>query len=420
MDVFNILALLITLAAGFAWLNHRFLRLPTTIGVMVIALVFSLAMIGAVRTGLGDPEWFAWFREVEFGPTLLEGMLGFLLFAGALHVDLDDLASQKWVVGFLATFGVLISTAAVGLASFGLFHALGLAVPLPFCLLFGALVSPTDPIAVLSILKQAGVPESLETKITGESLFNDGVGLVVFLVLLATVTGDPGHGLGDAAELFAREVVGGLVLGIVLGGATFRLLATVDEYQVEVLLTLGLATGGYALAHALHVSGPLAMVAAGLLIGNPGRRLAMSERTRTSLDTFWELVDEVLNAVLFVMIGLEVLVLPFTPERLGAGLLVIPLVLSARFAAVGLGVGLLRRFRRFSPHAVKIMTWGGLRGGISIALALSLPAGAERDVLVPVTYTVVAFSIGVQGLTVGPLVRRLGSVRAATAPRGIA
>jgi len=412
MDLFNVAALLISFSALFAWLNQRTLRLPTTIGVMAIALLFSLGLLALGRFGLASPEWFAWFREVEFAPTLLDGMLGFLLFAGALHVDLGDLREQRWVVSFLATLGVLLSTLLIAVASWGLFGAIGLQLPWVWCLAFGALISPTDPIAVLAVLKQAGVPKSLETKIVGESLFNDGVGLVVFLVVVGAATTEGGFDPSAALGLLLQEAVGGVALGLVLGSLAYGMLRTVDSPQVEVLITLALVTGGYALAHALHTSGPLAMVAAGLLIGNHGRRFAMSDATRDNLDTFWELVDEILNAVLFVMIGFELLLLDFTPARLVAGLLAIPLVLGARTIAVGAGVSLLRIRRTFSPHAVKIMAWGGLRGGISVALALQVPAGPEREVIVSITYTVVAFSILVQGLSLGPFVRRLYRNRA--------
>ncbi len=407
MELFNVAALLVSFSALFAWLNHHTLRLPTTIGVMAIALVFSLGVLFLGRVGLGSDEWFAWFEAVEFAPALLEGMLGFLLFAGALHVDLGDLREQRWVVTFLATLGVLLSTVLIGAAAWWLFGAIGLALPWVACLLFGALISPTDPIAVLAVLKQAGVPKSLETKIAGESLFNDGVGVVVFLVVLGAAADGGGFDPGAALGLLLKEAVGGVALGLVLGSLAFAMLRSVDSPQLEVLISLALVTGGYALAHALHTSGPLAMVAAGLLIGNHGRQFAMSDDTRQNLDVFWELVDEILNAVLFVMIGFEVLVLEYTPPRLVAGLLAIPLVLAVRALAVGTGVSLLRLRRSFSPHAVKIMCWGGIRGGISVALALQLPPGPERDVIVSITYTVVAFSILVQGLTVGPLVRRL-------------
>lgn len=407
MDLFNVAALLISFSAVFAWLNQRTLRLPTTIGVMAIALVFSLGLLLLGRLGLGSGEWFEWFREVEFAPALLDGMLGFLLFAGALHVDLGDLRQQRWVVTFLATFGVLFSTFLIAASSWWLFGAIGLQLPWMACLAFGALISPTDPIAVLAVLKQAGVPKSLETKIVGESLFNDGVGLVVFLVVVGAASGDGGFDASAALGLFLREAVGGVALGLVLGSVAYGMLRSIDNPQVEVLISLALVMGGYALAHALHTSGPLAMVAAGLLIGNHGRQFAMGDLTRDNLDMFWELLDEILNSVLFVMIGFELLLLDYTPARLVAGILAIPLVLAARTIAVGAGISLLRLRRSFSPHTVKIMAWGGLRGGISVALALQLPPGPERDVIVSVTYTVVAFSILVQGLTLGPLVRRL-------------
>jgi CPA1 family monovalent cation:H+ antiporter len=411
MDVFNVVALLIALTAFFAYLNHWTLRLPTTIGVMGFALFFSLVLIALGRLGLVGEAWTAWFETVDFGPTLLQGMLGFLLFAGALHVDLGDLLDQMGVVTFLATVGVVLSTAAVGGVVYLAFGALGFELPLLYCLLFGALISPTDPIAVLSILKGAGIPRSLEMKIAAESLFNDGVGVVVFLVILGAIAGGSEVTFSEIALLFLEEVVGGIVLGLVAGVIVYRMLRSIDDYQVEILLTLALVTGGYALATALHLSGPLAMVAAGLLIGNHGRRFAMSDRTREHLDTFWKLVDEMLNAVLFVMIGLEVLVLSFDLRLLTAGLLAVPLVLAVRFASVGLGVRLLRRRRSFSPHVVKIIAWSGIRGGISVALALSLPASPERTVILAVTYTVVAFSILVQGPSVAPLVRKLYRTR---------
>ena len=411
MQLFEIVALLITLAALFAYVNHRTIRLPTTIGVLLIAFAFSLALIGLDRAGLVGDDWMDWFREVEFAPALLQGMLGFLLFAGALHVDLGELLEQKWIVGLLATGGVLISTFLVGIATWLGADWVGLEIGLLYCLLFGALIAPTDPIAVLAVLKQAGVPPSVEMKIAGEALFNDGVGVVIFLVLLGTLGGAAGHGAelgaGSVLGLFVQEALGGILLGLVLGYVAYRMLSGVDNYQVELMVTLALVTGGYALASRLHLSGPLAMVAAGLLIGNPGRTFGMSARTREHLDTFWELVDEVLNAVLFLMIGLEVLVLTFTRGFLIAGLVGIPLVLGVRFLSVGLMVTLLRVRRSFSPHAVTMLTWGGLRGGISVALALSLPAGPERDLIVAATYVIVAFSILVQGLTIAPLARRL-------------
>ncbi len=406
MELLDIIALLLTLAAGFSYINHRFVRLPTTIGLMLIALLTSLGILALSKLGIAFPaEWArGLIDDIDFNLTLLHGMLSFLLFAGALHVNLDDLAQQKWVIAILASVGVLGSTFIIGGLGWWLLGLLGTPIPFIYCLLFGALISPTDPIAVLGILKSANVSKSLETKITGESLFNDGVGVVIFLVLLGIATSGDAT-VGEVALLFAEEAIGGLVFGLFVGWLAYRMLASVDNYQVEILITLALVMGGYTVAGALHVSGPIAIVVAGLFIGNHGRMFAMSNRTREHLDTFWELVDEILNAVLFVLIGLEVLALEFQNAWLSVGALMIPLVLFARFISVALPISLMRPVRRFSPHAIKIITWGGLRGGISVALALSLPSGAERDLIVAVTYVVVVFSIIVQGLSVGHLIR---------------
>lgn len=411
MKLFNILAALITISALFSYLNHRFVKLPTTIGVMAISLLGSLVIVllGSLGFGLED-QAMQLVQSIDFDETLLHGMLSFLLFAGALHVDVNRLASQKWIIGSLATVGTIASTFIVGLTSWFILKQLDLNVSMIYCLLFGALISPTDPIAVLGILKQAEVPESLETKICGESLFNDGIAVVVFLVLLEIAVG--GHAVTGEMVLwlFVKEAGGGILYGLVIGLVTYGMLKSVDNYQVEVLLTLALVAGGYALADRLHISGPLAMVVSGLLIGNHGRLLAMSERTREHLDTFWELMDEVLNVVLFVLIGLEVLVLTLDQSYLVAGMLMIPLLLAIRFVCVALPVKFLSMFRSFSPGVVKILTWGGLRGGISVAMALSLPAGPERDILLTMTYLVVVFSIIVQGLTVGRLVKAIKTI----------
>jgi CPA1 family monovalent cation:H+ antiporter len=334
-------------------------------------------------------------------------MLSFLLFAGALHVNLFDLARQKWVIATLATAGVLGATVLVGSSVFVLFWLLGLDVPFIYCLLFGALIAPTDPIAVLGILKSAGAPKSLEVKITGESLFNDGVAVVTFLVLSEIAFGGEQVTMSGVLELFAKEAMGGLLFGLAAGSIAYLMLRRVDNYQVEVLITLALAAGSYAAAEHLHISAPITVVVAGLLIGNHGRNGAMSQLTQQHLDNFWELVDEVLNAVLFVLIGLEILVLTLSAQYLLAGILTIPLVLLSRTVSAGLPIAFMRRFRSFSPGVVAILTWGGLRGGISVALALSLPAGETRDLLVTVTYCVVVFSILVQGLTLGPVVRAM-------------
>ncbi|MGD8525532.1 MAG: sodium:proton antiporter [Thioalkalispiraceae bacterium] len=405
MELLNAAAVLITLAAVFGFINARFFKLPTTIGIMLISLVCSLALIITEKLGLADVSSPArqLLQSIDFHETLMQGMLSFLLFAGALHVNLEDLARQKWVIVILATFGVITSTFLIGSLSWFVLDALGLTIPYIYALLFGALISPTDPIAVMGILKQAGVSKSLETKIVGESLFNDGVGVVVFLVLLGIASSGQTPTPASIGLLFAHEALGGMVFGLVTGWLAFWMLKNLNNYQVEILITLSLVMGGYALANAFHLSGPIAMVVAGLLIGNQGRSFAMSHATREHLDTFWELLDEILNAVLFVLMGLEVLILSFEQEYLLAALTIIPIVLLARFTSIGLPISVMRFFREFSPRVIEMMTWGGLRGGISIALALSLPLGGERDIIVAITYVIVVFSIFVQGLTVGSL-----------------
>lgn len=413
MDIFDTAAVLITLAALFSYVNYRFLRIPTTIGIMIISLVLSLGLLLLHALGWTELEQQAerLIGGIDFHETLMEGMLSFLLFAGALHVNLDDLRQQKWVVLSLATGGVVLSTFLVGGLAWLIFNGLGIEMPWLYCLLFGALISPTDPIAVMGILKTAGAAKSLEIKIAGESLFNDGIGVVVFLVILGLIQGSSEPTVQGIGLLLLQEAGGGIAFGLLIGLAAFFLLRSIDNYQVEVLLTLALVMGGYAAASAMHVSGPIAMVVAGLVIGNHGRVLAMSDTTREHLDDFWELMDEILNAVLFVLIGLEILLLSFRGEYLLAVFAVIPAVLLARYVSVGLPVLLMRRFRRFSPRVVEILTWGGLRGGISVALALSVPPSPERDAILTVTYAVVVFSIIVQGLTIGNLVRASREMR---------
>ncbi len=406
MGLFDAVGALFTLTALFAYVNYQYLKLPTPIGVMLAGLVFSLAL---VVVGGPAEDWARMLlTAMPLEQVLMQGMLAFLLFAGALHVNLSDLGRRWPSILILATLGVLISTFIVGTGIYYLAGWLGVELPYVYALLFGALISPTDPIAVLGLLKKAGVPKDLEVLITGESLFNDGVGVVVFAVILSLAGGHGAHasaGLTGVALFFAREALGGLVLGLVLGLIAFYLLRRTDDYSVEVLITLALVTGGYALAANLHTSGPLAMVVAGLLIGNHGRALAMSERTREHLDTFWEMTDEILNALLFVLIGLEILLIRYTPGYLELVALAVPLVLIARFVSVGLPIGALRLVRHFAEYTVRLMTWGGLRGGISVALALSLPAGPERDAILALTYGVVVFSVLVQGLTIGRVAR---------------
>ena len=413
MRTFDLIAILTVMAAVLSYINLKVLKLPAAIGLMALTLLFSVAVFvaGLFLPGV-EALVDALLVQFDFNEALLHGMLGFLLFAGALHVDLGDLARHRWPIAILATLGVLLSTVIVGGLTWGMLALIGLPMRFLDCLLFGALISPTDPIAVLGLLKRVGVPKSLEVQITGESLFNDGVGVVVFTGLLGVASGLHRPDLWHVALLFVQETVGGALFGLVVGLLVFLMLRSVDEYKVEILLSLALVAGGYALADAWHISGPIAMVVAGLMIGNHGRSFAMSATTNERLDQFWELIDEILNAVLFVLIGLEVLALKFTAKNLVAGLLAIPIVLAARLISVGLPIRLLRRRDGFEPFTVRILTWGGLRGGISVALALSVPkespgvAVPGRDVIVAITYVVVVFSIVAQGLTVGPLTRR--------------
>jgi CPA1 family monovalent cation:H+ antiporter len=377
------------------------------IGVTLAALVLSL---GLVLFGGADAVPWAdrLLASLDFDELVMHGMLSFLLFAGALFVDLDDLNRQRGPILLLATVGIVLSTFLVGAGTWLLLGWLGLDIPFLYALAFGALISPTDPIAVLAILKRVGVPEATETLITGESLFNDGVGVVVFGVLLSLLDGGA-HGeasIGAVALLFLQEAGGGLAFGAALGYAGYLLLSQIDDHTAEILITLAIVTGGYAAALAMHTSGPLAVVVAGLFIGNRGRLLAMSARTREHLDTFWELADELINALLFVLIGVEVLILRFSTLAVEAALLAIPLVLLVRLVAVSVPIGLFRLRRDFAPYTTRLLVWGGLRGGISIALALSLPAGPERDLILTMTYGVVVFAILVQGTTLGALAAR--------------
>ncbi len=406
--MFEIAAIFIVITALLAYLNKRFLGLPIAIGVMVAALLLSLALLGLDAAGIDfglRRQQESLLRSIDFSAVLMQGMLSMLLFAGALHVDLSRLRAYRWQVGVLAVGATLLSTALVGVATWLLFPWLGVELPLLYCLLFGALISPTDPIAVMGVLKTAGAPEDLELVIAGESLFNDGVGVVVFSLLLGVAVSGVVPTASDSVLLLLREAGGGLLFGAALGYLAFRLLKSIDSYQVEVLLTLAVVTGGYALASRLHVSGPLAMVVTGVIVGNGGRALAMSDLTRRYIDLFWELIDEILNAVLFVLIGMEVVLVSFSAGTLVAAAAAIALTLSARALTVGVPVALMKRPFRLPKGAGWVLTWGGLRGGISVALALSLPAGPQRDVILALTYCVVVFSILGQGLTLGRVIR---------------
>ena len=410
--MFEIAVVCLVITAVLAYVNHRFVGLPTTIGVMAIALLLSLGLIALDRMGFGALRDYeaAMLGSIDFSKLLMEGMLSLLLFAGALHIDLSQLRAYRWQVGLLAIAGTALSTAIVGLGLWWLLPMVGVALPLGYCLVFGALISPTDPIAVIGILKSAGAPKNVNLVVSGESLFNDGVGVVLFSLLLTVALKGEAPSVGEGALLLLHEAGGGLLLGAVLGAVLFVMLRSIDNYQVEVLLTLAGVLGGYELASVLHVSGPLAMVVAGLIIGNHGRAYAMSDTTRHHVDMFWELLDEILNAVLFVLLGLEIVLIAFTGQTLLAALVAIVVALLARLLAVGVPVAAFRGVFRLPAGAWKVLTWGGLRGGISVALALSLPAGPQRELLLSLTYAVVVFSILVQGLTIkGMIVRSLKS-----------
>jgi CPA1 family monovalent cation:H+ antiporter len=406
-------AAFICLTTLMTYVSYRFTNLPPAIGVMATALIFSLVLHGVTLAGYPvlEDQVGDMLRQMSFQSLLMDWMLSFLLFAGALHVKLDDLHSYKWPIGLLATVGVLLSTLMIAGMAYWMLGLFGWSVSFLYCLLFGALISPTDPIAVLGILRSAGAPKPLETTIVGESLFNDGTAVVLFTVLLTiALQGQAPSALG-IAELFATEALGGIALGLLLGYGVYLMMRSIDQYQVEVMLSLALVIGGSALAAGAHVSAPIAMVVAGLIIGNMGRRHGMSDQTRVYVDKFWELIDEMLNAFLFALMGLEILLLPFSWLNVVAGILMALLVLGARIVTIAPAIILLRRLPRsgegIPAGAIRILSWGGLRGGISVALALSLPVGPERDLLLSITYVIVLGSILIQGLTIGPLVKKI-------------
>ena len=411
MDYFSIATILIVLAAIFGYINVRFLKLPITIGLMIITLFFTLVVV--VLSYFDDTLLIRekeLISSIDFETVLLDIMLSYLLFAGALHTNFQQLKVQRWPVFVFATFGVLLSTFLVGVIMYFVLQLIGLEINFIYCLLFGALISPTDPIAVLGILKKAGAPKKLETKIVGESLFNDGVGVVIFLTIYQIAKGGGDISLGHVAEMFAVEVLGGIALGLILGWITFRMMKSIDDYDVEVIITLAAVMGGTMLAHILHMSAPLAMVACGLMVGNDTvRNSAMSEITETYVDKFWELVDVLLNTVLFVLIGMEILVLTFEGQYIVAGLLAVPIVLLSRYVSLFAPIKFFAKKLEFVPNTNLIMTWGGLRGGISIALALSLTTEMHRELFLVITYIIVVFSIIGQGLSVGPLIKRLAN-----------
>jgi CPA1 family monovalent cation:H+ antiporter len=409
MSIFNIISILTFLSAGFAFINTRFLKLPFTIGLMIIAIVFTIALniLGTFNPYIME-EANLLIESIDFETVLLDVMLSFLLFAGSLHTKLDALKTQKGPIALFATVGVIISTFLIGTMMYYLFLVFHYPIDYIYCLLFGALISPTDPIAVLGILKDADAPKNLETKIVGESLFNDGVGVVVFIVIFKIAQqGLDSMSVGDVGLLFIEEVIGGIVLGLVAGWVAFRLMKVIDNFETEVMITLALVMGISALAHYLHVSGPLAVVVAGIFIGNKSPEIAWSENTENYIDKFWELIDVLLNALLFVLIGLELLIITLSSTYIIFGLLAIPIALIARYVSLSGPVAIFQKRLDFIPKTNLIMAWGGIRGGISIALALSLEPQMERELFLTITYVIVVFSIIAQGLTIGPLVKRV-------------
>jgi CPA1 family monovalent cation:H+ antiporter len=409
MNISEILTITIVLAALFAYINNRFIKWPPTIGIMVLSLSTSILLVV-----LGKFNPFISKRaiqlasSIDFQDVLMNFMLSFLLFAGAIHIDGAKLKKERWPIILLSTLGILISTFIVGIMVWYLFGLFSQPIPFIYCLLFGSLISPTDPIAVLAILKEAQIPSSLEVKISGESLFNDGVAVVVFITIAETAR----SGIADisflsVSKLFLQEAVGGLLFGGLLGYAGYYALRSIDDYKVEVLITLAIVMGGYLVAGYLHVSGPLAMVVAGIITGNKVKDEALSDLSRDYLGKFWELIDEILNAILFFLMGLEMLIIKINTTVLIIGWIAVFIVMFARWVSVLFPIMLLRYKITFEKHVVAILTWGGLRGGLSVALALSLSPAMHRDEFVLITYIIVVFSILVQGLSIGAFTRRL-------------
>lgn len=412
IDILHLSAAILTCAAAFGWLNTISFKLPHAIAMLLFSLILSMGLIAVDRVSGGHIAEYlgSEVAKIQFNETLMIGMLSFLLFAGALHTNLEVLLTRKWPVLLMATFGVLLSTFIVGYVTHYMLAALDIALSLKWCLVFGALISPTDPVAVMAILKKVELPDTLEAMIGGESLFNDGMGVVVFIVMLTIATSSSDVvDYNQIASLFATEVIGGILVGLVCGWVAFLAMRKIDEYSVEVLISLALVTGVYSVCQLLHASGPLAVVVAGLLIGNHGMKYAMSEKTRQQLEDFWSMLDEILNSILFILIGLEALVLGFSMQLIVAAAVIVPVVLAARFTSVALSIKIISVRQHISKGAIQMLTWAGLRGGISVALALSLPQFEGRDTIVIMTYGLVICSILVQGLTIERLARRIES-----------
>jgi len=410
LSPFDAAAILIVLAAALGYFNHRVLKLPSTVGLTVMGTLASLLIVGfdrLVPSSTLAEQLGNFLNDVDFSTTLMEGMLSFLLFAGAMHVNWANMRKGRWPILVFSTVGVILSTVIVGFAFHGVTIVLGMTVPLLWCLVFGALISPTDPVSVMSVMKRAAMPDTLQATVAGESLFNDGIGVVVFTILIALATGTETFTWSFAIGHFVQEAVGGAILGLVVGWIGYKAMFTIDEYNIEAMISLAVVMGGYSLAMALHVSGPVAMAVAGLIIGNAGVAHAMSDTTRDYIIKFWALIDEILNAVLFLLIGLEVIALQFDNAYILAGLIAILIVLGARMISVGVPLLAMKKMIDMGPLAFPTLVWGGLRGGISVALALALPPGEIRSPLLVATYIVVIFAVVAQGGSIGKLIRNL-------------
>lgn len=409
METITIAYITLTIAIGFAYINHRFVKMQTTIALMTASLLIAMGLIvfGQLGFGLIERHIHDIVSQIDFHGLLMHGMLSFLLFAGALHIDLNHLLDHKWEIGVLATVGTIISTGIIAGLAYYLLHFLGVNIPFIYCLLFGALISPTDPIAVLATFKKLNAPKKLDAKVAGESLFNDGVGIVMFLSLYEIAFSGTDFTWAGVTQLFAQQAFGGVIYGIALGVLAYKLIESIDDHKIEILITLAITTGGYSLAEQLNISGPLAMVVAGIFIGNKGRKFSMGKKSREALDMFWELIDEILNAVLFLLIGFELLLVEANKVEIVAALLAIPMVLSVRALTIGIPFSLFKLRKKYLPYTARIMVWGGLRGGLAVALALALPANEYRNLILAMTYAVVAFAVIVQGSTVKILIERM-------------
>ena len=410
----DLISIILIITAIFGYINARYLKFVPGIGLMLIALVVSAVFILSDLTGLLSTsitnEVKHLVLSVDFNHLVMNGMLGVLLFAAAIHVEIDDLLEQKYIILSMATVGLVISVFIISISIYYFAGFVGINLPYIYALLFGALISPTDPIAVLAIFRSVGAPKSQEIKLTGESLFNDGLSIVIFIVVLGIASGSMENPtVGGISMLLIQEVLGGVILGLITGYIACYMISKIDSYDVEIMITLALVFGIYMAASHLHVSNPIAAVIAGLLLGNHGKRLAMSDKTIEHLDNFWHLIDEILNAILFVLLGFELIVVTLSIDGFILGVVAIVITLFARFIGVGILVNALKQIREFSPHAVKVLTWAGLRGGVSVALALSLPESEYRETILIMTYTVVVFSIVGQGLTLGRLIEKYKS-----------